>query len=77
MRTDGRKRLFYRHIEVETGVIPQASGSERVKIGDTDVSVKAELGKPSPCHPDKGRVSISVECSPIADPMFKEEAAMS
>ncbi|KAL6493382.1 hypothetical protein OROGR_032472 [Orobanche gracilis] len=73
LRTDGRKRLTYRHISVETGVIPQTSGSARVKFGATDViaSVKAELGKPKPSHPDKGKVSIYVDCSPTAEPTFE------
>ncbi|GER57630.1 exosome complex component RRP42, partial [Striga asiatica] len=73
LRTDGRKRLSYRPISVETGVIPQASGSARVKLGATDViaSVKAELGKPSASHPDKGKVSIYVDCSPTAEPTFE------
>ncbi|XP_059316511.1 uncharacterized protein LOC132067329 [Lycium ferocissimum] len=46
LRNDGRKRLTYRPIYVETGVIPQANGSTRVKFGAIDViaSVKAELG---------------------------------
>ncbi|CAH9092932.1 unnamed protein product [Cuscuta epithymum] len=73
LRTDGRTRLSYRPIYVETSVIPQASGSARVKLGATDVivSVKAELGKPSSSHPDKGRVSIYVDCSPTAEPTFE------
>ncbi|XP_019190996.1 PREDICTED: exosome complex component RRP42 [Ipomoea nil] len=73
LRTDGRKRLAYRLIYVEIGVIPQASGSARVKMGATDViaSVKAELGKPSPSYPDKGRVSIYVDCSSTAEPTFE------
>ncbi|KAL0456120.1 UNVERIFIED_CONTAM: Exosome complex component RRP42 [Sesamum latifolium] len=73
LRTDGRKRLAYRPIFVETGVIPQASGSARVKLGATDViaSVKAELGKPNPSHPNKGKVSIYVDCSPTAEPTFE------
>ncbi|XP_073046593.1 uncharacterized protein [Primulina eburnea] len=73
LRTDGRKRLDYRHINVETGVIPQASGSARVTIGATIViaSVKAELGKPHPSHPDKGKVSIFVDCSSTAEPTFE------
>ncbi|KAK7244729.1 hypothetical protein RIF29_39555 [Crotalaria pallida] len=47
IRCDGRKRLAYRPIYVETGVIPQANGSARIRMGNTDViaSVKAELGK--------------------------------
>ncbi|CAK9151878.1 unnamed protein product [Ilex paraguariensis] len=73
LRSDGRKRLTYRHIQVETGVIPQADGSARVKMGATDVigSVKAELGKPNPLQPDKGKVSLYVDCSPTAAPMFE------
>ncbi|KAK6115386.1 hypothetical protein DH2020_007655 [Rehmannia glutinosa] len=38
-------------------ILLMASGSARVKLGLTDViaSVKAELGKPNPSHPDKGK----------------------
>lgn len=73
LRTDGRQRLDFRPISVETGVIPQANGSARVKLGATEViaSVKAELGKPSSLQPDKGKVAIFVDCSPTAAPMFE------
>ncbi|KAL6531024.1 hypothetical protein OROHE_014506 [Orobanche hederae] len=73
LRNDGRTRLTYRPFYVETGIIAQASGSARVKIGATDViaSVKAELGKPNPSDPDKGKVSIFVDCSPTAEPSFE------
>ncbi|XP_068645890.1 uncharacterized protein [Aristolochia californica] len=73
LRCDGRKRLHYRPISVETGVIPQANGSARIRLGATDViaSVKAELGRPSPLQPGKGKVAIFVECSPTAAPMFE------
>ncbi|XP_061362826.1 uncharacterized protein LOC133306517 [Gastrolobium bilobum] len=73
LRSDGRKRLSYRPIYVETGVIPQANGSARVRMGGTDViaSVKAELGKPSLLQPDKGKVSIHVDCSSTAEPTFE------
>ncbi|MBA0781040.1 hypothetical protein Gotri_002000 [Gossypium trilobum] len=73
LRSDGRKRLTYRPIYVETGVIPQAHGSARVRLGATDViaSVKAELGKPSALQPDKGNIAIYVDCSPTAAPMFE------
>ncbi|KAF6176902.1 hypothetical protein GIB67_030585 [Kingdonia uniflora] len=42
-------------------------------MGGTDViaSVKAELGKPNHLYPDKGKVSIFVDCSPTAAPMFE------
>lgn len=33
--------------------------------------LQAELGKPNPSHPDKGRVSIYVDCSPTAEPTFE------
>ncbi|KAG9441351.1 hypothetical protein H6P81_017205 [Aristolochia fimbriata] len=73
LRCDGRKRLHYRPISVETGVIPQANGSARIRLGATEViaSVKAELGKPSSLQPGKGKVAIFVECSPTAAPMFE------
>ncbi|KAK6131213.1 hypothetical protein DH2020_035043 [Rehmannia glutinosa] len=32
---------------------------------------KAELGKPNPSHPDKGKVYIYVDCSPTAEPTFE------
>lgn len=73
LRTDGRQRRDFRPISVEIGVIPQANGSARIKLGATDViaSVKAELGKPNPLQPDKGKVAIFVDCSPTAAPMFE------
>ncbi|CAH1450306.1 unnamed protein product [Lactuca virosa] len=39
LRTNGHKRLTYRPISVETGVIAQANGSARVKMGKTEVIV--------------------------------------
>ncbi|CAN1189506.1 Exosome complex component RRP42 [Linum perenne] len=73
IRCDDRKRDSYRPIFVETGVIPQANGSARIRMGATEViaSVKAELGRPSALHPDKGKVAIFVDCSPVAEPTFE------
>lgn len=73
LRCDGRKRLSYRPIHVDTGVIPQANGSARVRIGGTDViaSVKAELGRPNSSQPDKGKVLIYIDCSATAAPIFQ------
>lgn len=73
LRSDGRHRLQFRPISIQTGVIPQASGSARVTFGATDViaSIKAELGKPAPLRPDKGKVVIFIDCSPTAGPMFE------
>ncbi|KAJ4750089.1 Exosome complex component RRP42 [Rhynchospora pubera] len=73
LRADGRTRNQFRPISVETGIIPQANGSARVRLGATEViaSIKAELGKPSVLHPDKGKVSIFVDCSPTAAPVYE------
>ncbi|XP_068337002.1 uncharacterized protein [Pyrus communis] len=73
IRSDGRKRSTPRPINVKTGVISQANGSARVRMGATDViaSVKAELGRPTALQPDKGKVFINVDCSPTAAPMFE------
>ncbi|KAB1204896.1 Exosome complex component RRP42 [Morella rubra] len=73
LRSDGRKRLTYVPPFVETGVIPQANGSTRVRMGATEVvsSMKAELGKPGSLQPDKEKVIIYVDCSPTAGPMFE------
>lgn len=35
------------------------------------VYVQAELGRPSALHPDKGKVAIFVDCSPVAEPTFE------
>ncbi|XP_057866562.1 uncharacterized protein LOC131074031 [Cryptomeria japonica] len=73
LRSDGRGREDFRSFSIESGVIPQANGSARVRIGSTDViaTVKADLGKPSPYRPDQGKVEISIECSSIAAPEFE------
>lgn len=33
--------------------------------------VQAELGKPSLLQPDRGKVSIHIDCSPTAEPAFE------
>ncbi|PNX98583.1 exosome complex component rrp42-like protein, partial [Trifolium pratense] len=55
----------------------KANGSARVRIGATEVivSVKAELGKPSLMQPDKGNVSIYIDCSSTAEPAFEGRGA--
>jgi len=65
VRNDGRARMDYRGFTVNTGVIPHASGSCRLKLDRTDVivSVKAELTKPEPETPDLGKLACSVECT--------------
>ena len=66
IRTDGRNRLDYRAITMESGVLPQSNGSARITIGngETDLlaSVKVEVGEPAVDEPNKGRIEVSVEC---------------
>jgi hypothetical protein len=33
--------------------------------------MQAELGRPNALQPDKGKVAIFVDCSPVAEPMFE------
>ena len=51
LRNDGRGRLDYRQITIDLGVVPQSSGSARVRLGiiprettDVIVAVKADIG---------------------------------
>lgn len=73
VRIDGRSRLDFRPLSVETGLLPQANGSARVVLDGTDVlvGVKAELGTPLIERADEGRVEVSVECCPSASPEFE------
>ncbi|BAT85176.1 hypothetical protein VIGAN_04268300 [Vigna angularis var. angularis] len=72
LRCDGRKRLTYRPILVETGVIPQANGSARVRMGATDViaSIKAELGSQACCNLTKEKslyilIAVRLQSQPL------------
>ncbi|GAB4822267.1 hypothetical protein N2152v2_009313 [Parachlorella kessleri] len=73
MRNDGRKKEDFRAIELQLGVIAQASGSARLRLGNTDVivGVKVEIGSPDPDMLDCGRLAFSVECSPVASSAFQ------
>lgn len=73
LRGDGRGRHHFRSLSIDTGVILQASGSGRVRLGGTDViaTVRAELGTPPAGRPNHGRMEINVECSPTATPEFE------
>lgn len=86
VRADGRGRLDFRPIEIETGVIPQANGSARLRLGlaprettDVLVGVKAEIGEPDPSSPGKGSIRFSVQVqadrSGIADEAIEAEEA--
>lgn len=62
-RADGRSRLEYRHMILETGLLSQASGSARCRLGESDVlvGVKVEIGEVERSQPNKGRLVLNVE----------------
>lgn len=73
VRSDGRENRDARRIEAALSVIPQATGSARVRMGGNDVivGVKAELGVPESDTPDTTRILFSAEFSPLANPAFR------
>ncbi|KAK6627703.1 hypothetical protein RUM44_010182 [Polyplax serrata] len=72
-RYDGRTRSEYRPMELETDIVPHASGSARLRLANTDilVGVKAEIDKPTTENPDKGKIEFFVDCSANATPAFE------
>lgn len=73
VRSDGRGRLSMRPMDIETGLIPQANGSARLRLGttigshtttDVLVGVKAELVSPLKEAPDCGLLRFSVQVPP-------------
>ncbi|ESO95083.1 hypothetical protein LOTGIDRAFT_188948 [Lottia gigantea] len=72
-REDGRGCEDYRHMEIETGVVSNTTGSARVRLANTDllVGIKAELGSPSPDNPNCGCIEFFVDCSANATPQFE------
>ncbi|MGI0047610.1 MAG: exosome complex protein Rrp42 [Nitrosotalea sp.] len=69
-RLDGRALDEQRPLIIETGVIPKANGSARVKLGNTEVitGVKVQPDKPFPDLGDKGILICTAEILPLADP---------
>ena len=69
-RLDGRALDEQRPLTIETGIIPKANGSARVKLGDTEVitGVKVQPDKPFPDLGDKGILICTAEILPLADP---------
>jgi exosome complex component RRP42 len=69
-RVDGRSLDEQRPLIMETGVIPKANGSARVKLGNTEVitGVKIQPDKPFPDLGDKGILICTAEILPLADP---------
>ncbi|KAI9906120.1 hypothetical protein PsorP6_013454 [Peronosclerospora sorghi] len=68
VRADGRDRLSYRSLSLETSVLVQSHGSARVSLeaSGTDVlaSVKLEVGAPAPDAPKAGILHVAVSCCP-------------
>lgn len=59
---DGRERLDYRHLEIETGLVSTANGSARVRLDRTDVliTVKMEIERPPLDQPSQGQLRFFV-----------------
>ena len=72
-RLDNRGPEDFRKIEIEKGVIENAEGSSRVKVGKTDiiVGVKLDVGSPFADRPDEGVLMTGAELSPLAHPEFE------
>ncbi|XP_069675454.1 exosome complex component RRP42 isoform X1 [Periplaneta americana] len=73
LRCDGRTRLDYRPMEIETDVVSHASGSARLRLANTDilVGVKTEIDTPYPERPREGKMEFFVDCSANATPAFE------
>lgn len=74
IRLDGRKLDEYRQpLTVEKRAFPQAEGSARVRMGNTDVivGVKLETMAPYPDQPDRGSIMVGAELLPMASPDFE------
>ena len=69
-RIDGRAFDQPRQLSIETGVIPKANGSARVRLGDTEIvtGVKIQPDKPFPDLGDKGIFICTAEVLPLAHP---------
>ncbi|KAG0729376.1 Exosome complex exonuclease RRP42 [Chionoecetes opilio] len=73
LRVDGRERLDYQHMEIETGLVSTANGSARLRHGCTDVlvTVKMEMEPPPTHQPKDGLINFFVNCSANAAPEFE------
>lgn len=72
-RVDGRSLNAYRDVTIETGIVPSAEGSARVRLGDTEViaGVKIDVGEPFADTPDEGVLMVGTEFVPLASPEFE------
>ena len=69
-RFDDRGFDELRSLSIETGVIPKAEGSARVRLGNTEViaGIKVQPDKPFPDMGDKGIFICTAEILPLAHP---------
>jgi len=69
-RIDGRAFDEPREISIETGFIPKANGSARVRLGDTEVvtGIKIQPDRPFPDMGEKGIFICTAEILPLAHP---------
>ena len=67
-RHDGRARWDSRETELELGVLQNAEGSAKVRMGDTIVyaGVKFQIMTPYPDRPNQGGLMCSAEIRPVA-----------
>ena len=72
-RFDGREKLEYRNIEIETGISKNAEGSARVRIGETEVLAGVKLGMAEPFtdSPESGILMVTAELSPMSSEKFE------
>jgi len=72
-REDGRQLDEFRPIRIEVNPIPNAEGSARVQIGNTDVivGVKLSVGTPFSDKPNEGVLISNAELSPMSHPDFE------
>ena len=69
-RIDGRALDEIRPLSIDTNVIPNANGSARVRLGDTEIvsGVKVQPDRPFPDMGDKGIFICTAEILPLAHP---------
>ncbi|DAZ97428.1 TPA: hypothetical protein N0F65_009879 [Lagenidium giganteum] len=79
VRADGRPRLAYRSMTIESSLLAQSNGSARVSLENsgTDVlaSVKLETTPPKPEAPNAGVVHVAVSCCPSVSAKLAGRAA--
>ncbi len=73
VRYDLRKKLEFRDVKVELGVVAKAEGSCKVTIGDTIViaGTKLAIEEPYPDRPEEGSFSVNTELLPLSSPDFE------